>query len=68
MSAELKFTLFSIPNTPGHLNTHFIIVNVNQSIDISKQSLSTKPVPVCINVELIGQLPAYRFQYTSTYR
>ena len=54
---QLKFTQFSIPNTPGHLNTHVIIVNVYRSIGISKQSLSTN-VPICIHVELIGQLPA----------
>ena len=54
---QLKFTQFSIPNTPGHLNTHVIIVNVYQSIGISKQSLSTN-VSVCIHVELIGQLQA----------
>ena len=64
---QLKFTQFSIPNTHGHLNTHVIIVNVYQSIGISKQSLSTN-VPVCKHVELIGQLPAEGFQYTSTYR
>ena len=54
---QLKFTQFSISNTTGHLNTHVIIVNVYRSICISKQSLSTN-VPVCIHVELIGQLPA----------
>ena len=33
---QLKFILFSIPNTPGHLNTH-IKVNVYRLIDIRKQ-------------------------------
>ena len=59
---------FSIPNTPGHLNPHVIIVKIYRSMGIiSKQSLSTN-VPVCIHVELIGQLSAYRLQYTNMYR
>ena len=52
---QLKFTQFSIPNTPGHLNTHVIIVNVYRSMCISEQSLSSN-VPVSIHTELIGQL------------
>ena len=65
----LKFTQFSFPYTPGHLNTHVIIVNVYRSLGISKQPLSTN-IPVCasIHVELIGQLSTYRLQYTNMYR
>ena len=44
-----------------------IIVNVYRSVGISKQSVSTN-VPVCIYVELIGQLSAYLLQYTNMYR
>ena len=60
-SKSTKFTQFSIPNTPRHLNTlcysseYLLIVSVNNHY-----------LPVYIQVMV--QLSAYQFQYTSKYR
>ena len=42
-----QLTPFSIPNSPGHLNTHAITVNIYRSIGISKQSL-----PTCMHISI----------------